>query len=619
MMLSLGENDVTADTQLAEALLLSGRNEDATKVVEAMLIKNPACHEASALAARIFYSGRRYADVVRVCSVLVGDSVIRQGELEIYASSLFKVGNFLKAASLFRRLYETSLSESHCLCAATAYAACGETRKATEFLLSCRRQIPASAGFYVNLGVLLHACGRVKTAVAVVSYGLTIACGPPDDDLLAAATSTYSAAGYFERVIETVEKTEGWPKDLRVLRTYVAAKKRCCAVGDYMHILHKAIEAFPDDLDFRRESALQKKSVGDYEGAIRDLECIDRSTGLGRELTKELFALLVEAGRNREALRYGGRILQEAQVDSNIFETVGIVLNRHHQNADPAATANGATDDFNDTALPARTIESTRESNFKRFFSRMWAVVRRELLTRFGRTKAGYFWAIFEPLAHLGVMISMITFIGHGRLPPVGKSFALFYFTGVIPYYVFSQTVSRVMRSVPENKPLLQLPALSVFDVFTARAVLELLTQASVAAVLLSLFSLLGISVMPLDGLGVVVGFVTVWFAGFGCGLLFASVHSFYPVWEKIWGALSSLLYFSSGIFYVPQFMPDWLRNYLRWNPILQSVEAVRTAYFGHFSGPWVWPDYTLNFSLGVTALGIFTVRNFKWRLLRVE
>ena len=239
------------------------------------------------------------------------------------------------------------------------------------------------------------------------------------------------------------------------------------------------------------------------------------------------------------------------------------------------------------------------------------ALIFREARTRFRNSKINYAWVIFEPLAHIGIMIVLINTFSHGP-PPLGESFAVFYFTGIIPYHVFTHTAGYLMSSISGNKNLLQMPAVTTFDVTAARALVEFGNELAVALLLITAFTALGLGALPLDPLGVLGAFTMLWIAGFGMGMINCVVSIRFHGWEKLWGAITSLLYFASGTFYIPRMMPEWIRDILVWNPVLQGIELVRFSYFHEIQPRWLDAGYLAIISAILFCTGLFLLQTTK-------
>ena len=236
------------------------------------------------------------------------------------------------------------------------------------------------------------------------------------------------------------------------------------------------------------------------------------------------------------------------------------------------------------------------------------ALVMREARTRFSHSKLGYAWVVFEPLAHIALMIILINTFAHGS-PPLGQSFAIFYFTGIIPYHLFTHTSSYLMSAVSGNKALLQMPTVTPFDVTLARAIVELATESFVALLLIVGFNLFGFEANPINSLGVVWAFLILWVAGFGMGMINSVLSMTFNGWEKIWGAAIAVLYFASGTFYIPRMMPEWARDILVWNPVLQGIEMMRSHYFNEIVPPWLDVEYLLYVAGFLFGTGLLLMR----------
>jgi capsular polysaccharide transport system permease protein len=233
------------------------------------------------------------------------------------------------------------------------------------------------------------------------------------------------------------------------------------------------------------------------------------------------------------------------------------------------------------------------------------ALLVRDAQTRFGHSKIGYLWAIIEPVSHLaliGLVFSVSEGSGH---PPIGDSYILYYFTGVLPYLLFSNTLHGVQQSLEANQSLLQIPLVQHVDVFFARGLLELLTQFCVAIIVLSAFVAIGLPAVPREPAVASLALCLIWMVAFGIGMINAVIMHKFHSWGHIFGNLVRALYFTSGIFVNPLTMPDWIREILVWNPLLQGIDWVRSGYFPGWDPAWLDRAYLAYWALGTVALGL--------------
>ena len=125
--------------------------------------------------------------------------------------------------------------------------------------------------------------------------------------------------------------------------------------------------------------------------------------------------------------------------------------------------------------------------------------------------------------------------------------------TGLVPYHIFVHTSSGMSHAIIGNGPVLQLPPVTTFDVIAARGLLEIITDLIVAVILLVGFGAIGLAAMPDDLWGPAMALLVTAGFGCGCGYINAVLTVFFRSWDKTYSQLTRILYFISGIFYVPR------------------------------------------------------------------
>ena len=318
-----------------------------------------------------------------------------------------------------------------------------------------------------------------------------------------------------------------------------------------------------------------------------------------------------DSGRFREALAVGGELIQIEPDNEEYAQAVMEVLNRRFETLDgdyvvlserPAAPIH--------VPQPQRGLWAAAQTQWRVIH----ALIIRETRTRFGDSTLGYGWALLEPIMHILMLSLVFAVLMHGR-PPIGTQFFIFYYTGIIPYHVFVHSSSSMTYAVTANGALLQLPLVGTFDVILARGLLELVTDVLVAVILLAGFGAIGLGTLPSDFGGVAAATFAVWLLGCGFGFVNAVVNMFFKSWDKIWAQLTRILYFCSGIFYVPGMMPDWIRARLAWNPVLHGVDWFRASFFTGYLPHWLDRSYLLAVAGSVLLTGLALERGLRRRL----
>jgi capsular polysaccharide transport system permease protein len=235
------------------------------------------------------------------------------------------------------------------------------------------------------------------------------------------------------------------------------------------------------------------------------------------------------------------------------------------------------------------------------------ALILREMAASYGRSWGGYVWAIAEPAASI-LLLALIFSLALAQ-PALGTSFALFYATGVIPYYLFNAVTTAVGTAVQANRGLLTYPVVSALDTVIARMLLEVMTFAAVAAFLLPLIVIFDRAVIQLDLLAVVIAMALATVLGLGMGLMNAVVFAYWPTWRNIWAVLRRPLFLGSGIMFVFSAVPQPFQDWLWWNPLIHIIGQMRMGFYATYDGDYINWFYVLLVALGLTAVFGFLLR----------
>jgi capsular polysaccharide transport system permease protein len=233
----------------------------------------------------------------------------------------------------------------------------------------------------------------------------------------------------------------------------------------------------------------------------------------------------------------------------------------------------------------------------------IFALMLREMRTRAANTKLGFAWAIAEPLMHLAVLAVIFSIFNRGH-PPLGEDWFFFYATGVIPFLMWSHVTSNGFHGLVSNIMVLQIPAIGRLDVLLASAVVDLVVGVAMGVAMFWGLWLAGNGPLPRDPLAAAQSVAVLWCFAFGVSVVNATVETVNGTWLRIWPSMIRLQYFTAGIFYVPQQMPDWLRDVLVLNPLLQCLEWFRTAFFDQYAPPWLDREYTVIVTLASVMVG---------------
>jgi capsular polysaccharide transport system permease protein len=244
----------------------------------------------------------------------------------------------------------------------------------------------------------------------------------------------------------------------------------------------------------------------------------------------------------------------------------------------------------------------------------LFALVVREMSTKFGRSWGGYLWAIAEPVG--GILLLTFIFGLALRKPPLGTNFALFYASGIIPFFLFSKVTGSVAGAIDSNRGLLTYPVVQPLDAVFAKFITDFLTMLVVGALLYSFLILYYGLPVSLDVAAIFNGFLLMGLLGLGFGTMNCVIYGFWPTWKHIWNVLTKPLFFLSGMFYTYESLPPRAQSVLWYNPLFQAVGLTRAGIYSGYDPVYISPAYVLGISLGCFTVGAYLLRRHSSRLL---
>ncbi len=242
------------------------------------------------------------------------------------------------------------------------------------------------------------------------------------------------------------------------------------------------------------------------------------------------------------------------------------------------------------------------------------ASILRETRTRFGRSRLGYFWALFEPMAYMLTLLAIFSAMERGA-PIAGADLSMFFFTAIIPWLMFSRISGAVSRAIKSSKALLTYPQVKGIDIMLALVVLEFVTLFLVAVIYLLGANYFGVFVDIERPLAVILALLLASLLGFGFGMLSSTARLYWSAYSNFQSAFMRVMFFTSGKFFIVGALPATLQEWLWYNPLLHVVEWIRSAFFGGFESRFYDLSYPLMVALVMLFLGLASERLSRYRL----
>lgn len=597
--------------RLGEALLHKGRNEDAVECARLAFDLQPEKEEIANSCAWVFSNSGRHEEAALAYERLLE---LRPQWVEGHRHAS---GSFAAAGRMDRAIFHAEAASARdpssfefALHAGCLLQSEGDYEKAVEYFGRAAAIEPGGDFALRQLSAVKFALQEYDEGVALALRALSLR--PDDrDNALHAAELLLRTERFDEAAEILLETVDAHPQDQVAFRLLSAAEMLRGRTEDALEAIDRALALAPDTAEYHLHRANLLYRLGQLDDAAMAFERAAALDPSNPDAKRAQLTVYLDSGRVTEALAVGGELIRSSPDNEEYAQAVLQVLNRRFEtlDGDYVVLSDRALRPRRDLRPPPGLFETLRTQGRV-----IHALIIRETRTRFGDSKLGYGWALLEPVLHILMLSAVFAVMMRGR-PPIGEEFFIFYYTGIIPYHLFVHTSSSMTYAITSNGALLQLPLVGTFDVLMARGLLELLTDTVVAAALLAGFGAVGVGALPNDFLGVSVSLLVVWLLGCGVGFTNAVITAFVKSWDKIWAQLTRILYFCSGIFYVPGMMPDWIRDILAWNPVLHAVDWFRSSFFQQYEPHWLDRSYLSTIAVATLLTGLGLERGLRRRL----
>lgn len=604
------QSDAGLNCRLAEALFQEGRRDEALECVRRALPWAASDVEMLRICAWVFSNCRCHAEaastyrrLVELCPDWIEGYRHASGSLAAIGQLDEAVADGKKASDLAPQNLEFALHVGSLLLTAGRYD------EAAGYLGRAAALEPDNTSALCDLAAACHALGRSKAAIALALRAAALS--PGDNRIAIVAAELLMGNGRADEAAELLHKAAVEPADPRLLRVLSAAEMLRGRLEAALDAVDRALAGAPDISEFHIHRGHLLWRLGDLAGAAMALDRAAALDPASPELKRAQMSLYLAAGLISEATALGGELLHRFPDDQTAAEAVMHVLTHRLD------TIDGEYVVLNDGSGRAARLRRPPPGMRERLRSQcrvIGALIIRETRTRFADAKLGYGWALIEPILHITLLSVTFAVLMHGQ-PPIGTHFFIFYYTGLVPYHVFVHASSGMSHAITSNGPVLQLPPVTTFDVIAARGLLEIMTDVIVAVILLIGFGAIGLAAMPDDLWDPSIALLVTAAFGYGFGYINAVVTVFFRSWDKVYGQVTRVLYFISGIFYVPGMMPDWARDALAWNPLLHAIDWFRAGFFESYQPHWLDRSYLVNLAILTLLGGLALERGLRRRM----
>ncbi|MDG6881302.1 Polysialic acid transport protein kpsM [Phocoenobacter uteri] len=209
----------------------------------------------------------------------------------------------------------------------------------------------------------------------------------------------------------------------------------------------------------------------------------------------------------------------------------------------------------------------------------IYALLMREIITRYGRKNIGFLWLFVEPLLLTAIITIMWGVMKANRISDL--NIIAFTVTGYPLAMMWRNTSNKAIGSISANIALLYHRNVRVLDTIFTRMLLEVLGASIAQIVIMAILIIFNLIDMPADIFYMLVAWIMMSFFAMGLGLIICSIAQYIEPFGKIWGTLAFVMIPLSGAFFFVDSLPTDIQEYAKWIPMISGTEMFRKGYFG--------------------------------------
>ena len=215
----------------------------------------------------------------------------------------------------------------------------------------------------------------------------------------------------------------------------------------------------------------------------------------------------------------------------------------------------------------------------------LFFMIWRDILIRYKQTVLGAFWEILKPLSIVMVLTLVMGYIV--TVPSEGVPYPLFYYSGVVIWTFFAQTMNNAAASVLSQSHLITkvyFPRIIIPFAVVVSGIFDMVIALSLLIPLMIWYGILPSAKLFFLPFSLMLTFMS----ALGLGLAFCALIVKYRDFQNVLPVFTQLMFFISPVFYPVTVIPEeWIFLY-GLNPIAGAVQALRWSLFDTSPAPWI-------------------------------
>lgn len=221
-------------------------------------------------------------------------------------------------------------------------------------------------------------------------------------------------------------------------------------------------------------------------------------------------------------------------------------------------------------------------------------------LSRIGPAAA--LWIVVEPILQMGIIITVYSLLGAASILDMDPF--PFVVLGVGSWFMFRMIMLR-SAIMPFDRGLILIPRVRLTDIVISRAIAYSIIYTWALFFFMTIVELTGRGSEIDNLLAMVIDWISIILLAIGFGLFIRGLSDHMPAMVRIVPWISRIFFYTSGIVYVTEQLPDFISKFLLFNPLLHSIQSLRANFFVAYETNDVSIIYSYCWAVVLITLGL--------------
>jgi lipopolysaccharide transport system permease protein len=208
------------------------------------------------------------------------------------------------------------------------------------------------------------------------------------------------------------------------------------------------------------------------------------------------------------------------------------------------------------------------------------SLAKKDIISRYRGSMLGILWSFFNPLLMLGLYTFFFRFVFKAKWPDVGDTnadYAVMLFAGLVVHAFASDIISRSAGIISNNSNLVKKVVFPI-EIMPWVVLISSMFHTFISLIVLYAFYLFSGGDIIWTNIFIPIVFIPMALLFTGASYFISSVGVYIRDIEQLMGTITTLLLFTSTVFFSIETIPDKIRPLIYLNPITEIVNELRNV-----------------------------------------